>query len=248
MYVTVQCWLMKSKRIGKLALLETICEANGTSNHNPIKFPLLQQSHAQVSISSNVSQTRMVLPWKSFEIQQPFWHWVKSFHLRNFVLVFTAFSSHFWYVVWMMMMMRMEVWKCGQKRWKPHSTQTHASMYATLRYGTVRTRQTIFIYLDLCKKHNIHIKSMSWLKIKCDIFWFRLDWLHLMEFYSFQWLDLQNTTVFCCPAHAQNLDIVRCTSELGKLSLKCLIVLLFLSHIVLYKGMVVRCSSRFKLF
>lgn len=164
MYVTVQCWLMKSKRIGKHALLETICEANGTSNHNPIKFPLLQQSHAQVSISSKANENGFIM--------KIFWNSTTLLTLSQ-KFSFAQFCSCFYRVFVTLLICSLnddddengsvKMWK---KRWKPHSTQTHASMYATLRYGT-HTPDNLHLSWFMQKaqypyKINVMIENRMW--------------------------------------------------------------------------------------
>lgn len=165
MYVTVQCWLMKSKRIGKLALLETICEANGTSNHNPIKFPLLQQSHAQVSISSKANENGFIM--------KIFWNSTTLLTLSQ-KFSFTQFCSCFYRVFVTLLICSLnddddengsvKMWR--EKRWKPHSTQQHASMYATLRVRYAHARQSSFILIyakaQYPYKINVMIENRMW--------------------------------------------------------------------------------------
>lgn len=149
MYVTVQCWLMKSKRFGKLALLETICEANGTSNHNPIKFPLLQQSHAQVSISSKANENGFIM--------KIFWNSTTLLTLSQ-KFSFTQFCSCFYrvFVTLLICSLNDDDDENGSvKMWREKKVETtlNTNTRKHVRYatGTVRTHQTIFIYLDLCK-------------------------------------------------------------------------------------------------
>lgn len=245
MYVTVQCWLMKSKRIGKLALLETICEANGTSNHNPIKFPLLQQSHAQVSISSKANENGFIM--------KIFWNSTTLLTLSQ-KFSFTQFCSCFYcvFVTLLICSLNDDDDENGSvKMWRKkggNHTQHKYTLACTLRYG-YGTHTPYNLHLSwFMQKHNIHIKSMSWLKIECDIFWFRLDWLHLMEFYSFQWLDLQNTTVLFPRTRSKSwyYSVHKWVGKIVAQMSHCFT--LSFTHIVLYAGLIVRCSSRFKLF
>lgn len=103
----------------------------------------------------------MDLSWKSFEIQQPFWLWDESLRVRDF-LAFTVSYR----IVTLFAFFTSSCDDKNGKEWKKKSfTYTHN-----------------FHLSWFMQKHNIHIESMPRLKIEWDLFWFGLDWLHLMGF------------------------------------------------------------------